>query len=113
MRYKTLFRMLLKAMGVYFFVMGCGQLLGTAGVRLALQGNSGWTVAQGLSVTMAPLFNLSIGLYLFFGGRRLADMAIPSNRTYCPECGYDVMGSQNRICPECGTDRESGQRKQA
>jgi hypothetical protein len=105
MRYKTLFRMLLKFLGVYFFLIGCGQLIGTAGARLSIQGHLDWTAIQGIVLVAGPTFNLLVGLYLFFGGKRLADLAIPSNRPYCPECGYDLTGSQKRICPECGTDR--------
>jgi len=105
MRYKTLFRILLKAIGVYFFVLGCGQLIGTAGVRLSMQGKVDWSIIQGIQIVAGPGFYLLAGLYLFFGGQYLADLAIPSNRSYCPECGYDATVSTNRICPECGTDR--------
>ena len=45
---------------------------------------------------------LVIGAYLLFGGAKLANLCIPSNRPYCPHCGYDVRGVGDDICPECG-----------
>jgi hypothetical protein len=111
MRYKTLFRLMLKLLGVYFFVVGAGALISVAAsIFLFRRSGAGWSVEQGLLSTAHPAFELLVGLYLFFGGQRLADHAIPSNRSYCPECGYDVTGSASRICPECGIDRERGQR---
>jgi rubrerythrin len=43
------------------------------------------------------------GAYLFFGGKWVADKAIPSNRPYCHECGYELTGNVSDRCPECGT----------
>ena len=111
MRYKTLFRLMLKLLGVYLFVIGTGSLISVA-ANLAVfrRAGAGWTVGQGLLTAMYPAFELLAGAYLFFDGRWVADRAIPSNRSYCPECGYDVTGSQTPVCPECGTDRKRGQR---
>src|SRR5437868_8549201 len=100
MRYKTLFRLMLKLLGVYCFLIGIGSLISLATTIATIRrGGVGWTVEQGLMSAAYPVFYLLSGAYLFFGGRWLADHAIPSNRSYCPECGYDVTGSETRICP--------------
>jgi hypothetical protein len=49
----------------------------------------------------------AIGLYLFFGGKWIANKAIPGNRPYCHECGYDLTQNSSGICPECGTPTPS------
>ncbi|MHC4066571.1 MAG: hypothetical protein ACYSUI_19015 [Planctomycetota bacterium] len=103
MKYKTLFRLLLKLLGVYFFVDGVvnGGLYFWWGVAvpagaLALD----WSyVVPGVWQLIPVVF----GIYLFFGGKRIVDWAIPSNRPYCPECGYDLSGAANNRCTECGT----------
>ena len=41
--------------------------------------------------------------YLFFGGKWIADKAIPGNRPYCHECGYDLTNAVGNVCTECGT----------
>jgi hypothetical protein len=48
------------------------------------------------------LVQLLLGLYLFFGAKWIVNKAIPSNRPYCPECGYDLSKSRGDVCPECG-----------
>ena len=101
-------------MGVYFFVLGSAGLLSVATVRFSVAsrvapgGSIGWTIAQGASYAATPVFELVVGFYLFFGGRRIADLAVPSNRPYCPECGYDLTGTKGSVCPECGTQRHAG-----
>ena len=49
------------------------------------------------------------GVYLFFGGRWIADKAIPGNRPYCYECGYDLSNYVGERCPECGTPVSTNQ----
>jgi hypothetical protein len=41
-------------------------------------------------------------MYLLIGGKWIADFAIPSNRPYCPNCGYDLSHYSGERCPECG-----------
>jgi hypothetical protein len=50
----------------------------------------------------AGLVQMGIGAYFFFGGEWIVNRAIPSNRPYCPECGYDLSKSRSERCPECG-----------
>jgi len=107
MKHKTLFRLMLKAVGVLLFCQGISQLTTSIGSLLIELLN-----APGGGVVYAPFpwawvigsaLLVSIGLYLFFGGKWLADKAIPGNRPYCHECGYDLTGAVEHRCPECDT----------
>jgi len=109
MKYKTLFRIICKAIGVYFVVLGITSMLSVASSVAAgflisslsaMRGTSmSWYSAAG---AIGALFEIAAGCYLFFDGRLLADWAIPGNRTYCPECGYDLHAIVSSACPECG-----------
>jgi hypothetical protein len=103
MKHKTWFRLVLKAIGVLFIGLSIEPLTWAIGsiidwgfdVSTAI----GWTVSSALAgVTLC-----SLGLYLFFGGEWIVNKAIPSNRPYCPECGYDLSKSKGGRCAECGT----------
>lgn len=106
MKHKTFFRIALKLMGVFFLVGGLhtlithlGQLVGAMTLR-ALPSGQAWYFAMAV---LGPLVQLGLGIYLFFGGKWIVDLAIPSNRPYCHECGYDLTGAAGNICNECGT----------
>lgn len=106
MKYKTAFRVALKLLGVYFFIGGVqgafvhlGQLLAMLSIR-GFPNDQWWYYAI---TALGPLVQLGLGIYLFFGGKWIVDMAIPGNRPYCHECGYDLTGVVGNICNECGT----------
>ena len=103
MQYKTLFRLLLKFLGVWLMANGVVSLAGTTSNWVA-----SWVMRPSYSYPYwAGLINgmvgIALGLYLFFGGKRIVDLAIPSNRPYCHECGYDLTGAVGNVCNECGT----------
>ena len=107
MKYKTLFRMLLKAIGVWVFVGGIGGLFSQFGYlvfvmtnRVTMPSGQSWYYLLNM---LSPLAQLGMGLYLFFGGKWIADKAIPGNRPYCHECGYDLTNAAGTVCTECGT----------
>lgn len=108
MKHKTWFRLVLKAIGVLLFG---SSLVGVAHAIIALidvvilQANrrSSFVLFYSMLQMIAALAPALLGLYLFFGGEWIVNKAIPSNRPYCPECGYDLSRSSGPRCPECGT----------
>lgn len=107
MKYKTLFRLMLKAIGVWLFFDGVSWFLMYAPSMIAMLADR---LPMGASVSweyvlmpMGPLIKVGAGVYLFFGGARIVDKAVPGNRPYCPECAYDLSGAVSNRCPECGT----------
>ena len=105
MKYKTLFRLLLKLLGVWLTANGVVSLVVTA-LIIVSQTSRGFDfiVQAGGPGLASGLVQVGLGLYLFFGGRWIADKAIPSNRPYCHECGYDLTLAESNRCPECGTE---------
>lgn len=109
MRYKTAFRLAVKAIGVYLIVESLMGLL-TASAYLTslslsgtLGGGGGFDWYFQVIQFVHPIGALVLGLYLFFGGRWIVNLAIPSNRPYCHECGYELRGlPAEGECPECG-----------
>lgn len=107
MKYKTFFRLLMKALGVYFTVQGViGFVSGGIHALSMLLDTSFRGVGLWRSVVFVPISGLLetlVGLYLFSGGEWIVNKAIPSNRPYCHECGYDLSHPAGEVCPECGT----------
>ena len=113
MRYKTLFRVLLKLLGVYFFVTGLAQFVTMLAFVIGLpsRGAAPGTVSWQATNLIGPAIDIVSGVYLFFWGRQLVDLAVPGNRPYCPECGYELTGFTGSLCPECGNERPSGRQE--
>jgi hypothetical protein len=107
MKHKTWFRLVIKAIGVLFVGMSIPTVAaGIANLNSMFSSRSFSGYVQALMVQAVWLcgsfLQLALGLYLFFGGKWIVDRAIPSNRPYCPECGYDLSKSNGTVCPECG-----------
>ncbi|MCA9309612.1 MAG: hypothetical protein KDA21_00265 [Phycisphaerales bacterium] len=108
MKYKTLFRLAVKYMGLWIIVSTSLQvlqilwlvvserLLGFQDIIEIARDN----VATGTLVII--LAELGLGLYFFFGGEWIVNLAIPGNRSYCHECGYEQKDTTGNACPECG-----------
>lgn len=105
MKYKTVFRLALRVVGVYFLVEGVAGAIRAAGFAVVFLGGAGLGGVSWSCYTMigAAVAKIAIGAYLFLGGRWIVNLAIPSNRPYCPECGYELTGlPESHNCPECG-----------
>ena len=106
MRYKTLFRLLIKFLGVWIGCNGITSLVNSITNWIAYStfaGPGSRTTYPYWLGSISGLTAIALALYLFFGGKWIVDLAIPSNRPYCHQCGYDLTGAVGDICNECGT----------
>ena len=108
-QYKTLFRVLLKFLGVWLMISGGTSFISTVShvAWYLIDGSAslyllGW-LAGSLAETLA-------GVYLFFGGTWIVNRAIPANRPYCAECGYDLSGSVGSVPRYHAPSRRGGRR---
>jgi len=114
MRYKTLARLGVRLLGVYFIGMGLGHIVQSFVWVLStvfgpgMGGISGPALWRYFSMFGPPVGYLAVGCYLFFDGTWVVDRIIPSNRPYCPECSYELTGLVGGRCPECGTPLPPG-----
>jgi hypothetical protein len=109
MKHKTITRLLIKLMGVFFLLNGVAGVCGAL-VYLTLSlddydnyGDS-FYLAYPLSAMAASLAALLAGLFLLLASNWLVSLLIPSNRPYCPNCGYELTGMHGNECPECGVE---------
>jgi hypothetical protein len=102
MRYKTLFGLLVKAMGVLMLGEGISYWLPQAFYVLQAIREAGTVEIETFRTLLYPTLMCAIGGYLFLDGRWVVNRAFPSDRPYCPECGYELTGIVSGRCPECG-----------
>ena len=106
MKYKTLFRLMVKVVGLFLCAQAVPGLAGRMAelVTWYVQPAVGirWSMEMALMPMLQPVIESGAGLYLFVGGPCIINLAIPSNRPYCPECAYDLRGAVTNRCSECG-----------
>ena len=110
MKYKTLFRLAVRLIGLFLIATSLPWVIGGCGtIAIGVLAGPFFGTSSGLlgwefESVVIHLLGTFAGLYLFFGGAWIVNRAIPSNRPYCPECGYETTGlPPDGICPECGT----------
>lgn len=104
MKHKTWFRLVVKALGLYFFTYGMLSVLGTICMLLAdwIFATSSYWHQFDTEILLNSVLQILAGAYLFFSAEWIVNLAIPSNRPYCPNCGYDLSKRVGDHCPECG-----------
>jgi hypothetical protein len=111
MKYKTWFRLVLKAIGVLLIGLALPSLVREVGSMFLYQSmfatNPGTLQLDDITAWLwslsPPVIQMAIGLYLILGGAWVTNLCVPSNRPYCPECGYDLSQATSRErCTECG-----------
>ncbi len=114
MKHKTWFRLVLKAIGVLLIGLTIPTLsqvvlfilynfmVGVTPLFVPRSFGRQWITVAG------PMLLFIFGLYLLFGGKWIVNLCIPSNRPYCPECGYDLSKATSANCAECGVKLPRG-----
>lgn len=107
MKHKTWFRLVLKAIGVLLLGLGTPNVIGPVvsviGGVVTGAGWAGWGYQWFyVGEAMGGALQVAFGLYLLAGGNWIINRVIPSNRPYCPDCGYDITNARGERCPECG-----------
>lgn len=106
MKYKTLVRLTVRLIGIYFVIQFAASLLVAIGnILVAFSGGSLVSISPYyISSVAASSLGVLVGVYLARGGSMVVNYLIPSNRPYCHECGYELTLPASQHCPECGTE---------
>jgi hypothetical protein len=109
MKHKTWFRLVTRALGVLLVGLSLPGTVTTAVAFLTSlleQVNPAYSNIQTFNFNWPYYVGASLqflfGIYLFFGGNWIVNRCIPSNRPYCPDCGFDLSKATGTQCPECG-----------
>ncbi len=93
-------QLIFKRLGAMFLM-----LLGFAGVRLLLVGETAWQWILGTCLTLLGTWPLARGAWRAW---RWLTHHRRMMRNRCIHCGYDMKGLWQQRCPECGKSRDGG-----
>ena len=106
MQPKTLFRLMLRVIGVVVLIGGLPPILR---ICLSLSLNSLFVPTgntyyyYGIMQLPGPILQAAFGIYLLRGPRWIVNLAVKNNLPHCYECGYSLQGlPASGKCPECG-----------
>ncbi|MEO0588493.1 MAG: hypothetical protein AAF078_12740 [Planctomycetota bacterium] len=106
MRYKTLFRLGVKLIGIWLIAEALtltGWMIAQWTLNVLSDAQYGIGITNMIGQLGRGVLQAALGVYLLLGCEWVVNLVIPSNRPYCPNCGYDLTGRKDvRHCPECG-----------
>jgi hypothetical protein len=105
MKYKTQFRLAVQAIAVFILLLSSPLLVYFMyGVIQGYENEAylymDWYEYIFYGMILLPSF---LATLLFFRPNLVVNLAIPSNKPYCPECGYRLTKPILDHCAECGT----------
>jgi hypothetical protein len=105
MKYKTQFRLGIKGVALITFLITSPILLYIImlAISLFIQGTGMFFSWTDLLIPFALSLPTVLSIYVFFRPNLIVNLAIPSNKPYCPECGYPLTKPIPNHCSECGT----------
>lgn len=106
MQPKTLFRIMVRAIGVLLLAEAIPSLLNFVVQLVSIWQYSMRTGASSYDIIRAvpPVLQIVFGIYLLTGPRWIVNLAVKDNLPHCYECGYSLQGlPASGKCPECGT----------
>jgi hypothetical protein len=95
MKYKHLFRIILKTTGLVVVAVNMLQL-----ALAALQFAEPSRASNWIDMGLWHLINAMSGLLVLMSANWITEKSIPGSRPYCGKCGRDLSGVQGR-CPDC------------
>ncbi len=109
------FKLIVRAFGVYLLVQSVMSLLTTGCSGLAMFGaptpltfGQTWSaMLYYVPASLATVFNIGLGVYLMRGAPELVRWCVRKVSARCLMCDYDVRDVRGR-CPECGCQVASG-----
>ncbi|MHC4977174.1 MAG: hypothetical protein ACYTF7_11300 [Planctomycetota bacterium] len=111
MKYKTQVRLAVRLIGLLVALLTVSNLIslivfGVIGFNTAGAAPGFDLLSLMYFVTQTESFGALTCIYavvLFFRPNHIVNKLIPSNKSYCPECGYQLARPIGTHCTECGT----------